>query len=353
MSLFKTVKVVDVNKETSDAVSVAFGGDLKNDPTFNYKSGQYITIKKIIKGEDVRRSYSLSSAPSENDFRIAVKKIEGGKMSSFLNDDLKAGDELEIMSPIGNFSLTPENDKYYVGFAAGSGITPIISMIKEVLSSSNSKFKLFYGNKTNASTIFRKELDQLVAENPDRLKINYIYSKQVSANKLFEGRITKEKFEEFLKEDVALLKANGFYLCGPEQMINEVSERLSYLGVDKSKVHFELFTAPTKEGKEEEVVENNFSGTSKVTAIMDGEEVEFELAADGDFILDASIDHGIDAPFSCKGAVCCTCKAQVIEGKAIMEMNYSLSDAEVEEGFILTCQAHPASEKVVVDFDVT
>lgn len=352
MSLFKTVKVVDINKETSDAVSVAFGVDVKNNSDFNYKSGQYITIKKVINGEDVRRSYSLSSSPNESDFRIAVKKIEGGKMSSFLNDILKEGDELEVMTPTGNFSLTPANDKYYVGFAAGSGITPIISMIKSVLTTTNSKFTLFYGNKTDASTIFKKELDQLVAENPDRLKLNYIYSKQVSANKLFEGRITKEKFEEFLREDVALLKADGFYLCGPEQMINEVSERLNYLGVNKDKVHFELFTAPTKEVGENKTLENEFTGTSKVVAIMDGDEIEFDLAADGDFILDASIEHGIDAPFSCKGAVCCTCKAQVIEGKAIMEMNYSLSDAEVEEGFILTCQAHPASEKLVVDFDV-
>tara|TARA_R110001592_G_scaffold21565_2_gene86711 strand:- start:208 stop:1269 length:1062 start_codon:yes stop_codon:yes gene_type:complete len=352
MSLFKTVKVVDINKETSDAVSVAFGIDVKNNPDFNYKSGQYITIKKVINGEDVRRSYSLSSSPNESEFRIAVKKIEGGKMSTFLNDVLKEGDEIEIMTPMGNFSLTSENEKHYVGFAAGSGITPIISMIKEILSTSNSKFTLFYGNKTDASTIFKKELDQLAIENSDRFKLYYIYSKQVSPNKLFEGRITKEKFEAFLREDVALLKADGFYLCGPEQMINEVSERLNYLGVDKNKVHFELFTTPTKEVGDTTIAENNFSGTSKVTTIMDGEEIEFDLAADGDSILDASIENGIDAPFSCKGAVCCTCKAQVIEGKATMEMNYSLSDAEVEEGFILTCQAHPASEKLVVDYDV-
>lgn len=352
MSLFKTVKVKEIRKETSDAVSVAFNVNISANPEFEYKSGQYITIKKLINGEDVRRSYSLSSAPNENDFRIAVKKIEGGKMSSFLNDNLKEGEDIEVMLPAGNFALNPENSKHYVGFAAGSGITPIISMIKSALSSTDSKFTLYYGNKTDASTIFKKELDQLATENPDRLKLNYIYSKQVSANKLFEGRITKEKFEEFLREDIALLKADGFYLCGPEQMINEVSERLSYLGVDKNKVHFELFTAPTNKEEDKIIAENNFSGTSKITAIMDGEEIEFDLASNGDFILDAAIEHGIDAPFSCKGAVCCTCKAQVIEGKAVMDMNYSLSDAEVEEGFILTCQSHPASEKVIVDFDV-
>jgi len=352
MSLFKTVEVKEVRRETEDAVSVAFNVSAAGNPEFGYESGQYITIKRMINGEDVRRSYSLSSAPNENDFRVAVKKIDGGKMSTFLNDELKEGEELEIMTPAGNFLLKPENDKHYVGFVAGSGITPLISMIKTTLSKSNSKFSLYYGNKTESSTIFKNELDQLIAENSDRLKVYYIYSRQECEEKMFEGRLTKEKFEEFLRVDMNLLKADGFYLCGPEQMITEISERLDYLGVDKNKVNFELFTAPTIESKEGDMPVSEFSGKSSITAIMDGDEIDFELASEGDFILDAAIENGIDAPFSCKGAVCCTCKAQVIEGKAIMEMNYSLSDAEVEEGFILTCQAHPASEKVVVDFDV-
>lgn len=352
MSLFKTVKVKEVRKETADAVSVAFNVNINDNPEFNYQSGQYVTIKKIINGEDIRRSYSLSSAPNEIDFRIAVKKIEGGKMSTFLNDSLNEGDEIEIMTPTGNFLLQPQNDKKYIGFAAGSGITPIISMIKSVLVNTNSSFVLYYGNKTESSTIFKKELDELTTNYSNRLTIHYIYSKQESNSKLFEGRITKEKFEEFVRDDNSILSADGYYLCGPEQMINEVSERLTYLGVAKENVHFELFTSPTKEANDLPKSENTFAGTSKITAIMDGDEIEFDLDAKGDFILDAAIENGIDAPFSCKGAVCCTCKAQVVEGKAIMEMNYSLSDAEVEEGFILTCQAHPASEKVVVDFDV-
>ena len=171
-------------------------------------------------------------------------------------------------------------------------------------------------------------------------------------NKLFEGRITRSKFEEFVKEDLQMLKADGFFMCGPEKMINDVSGGLEYLGIPKEKIHFELFTTPTVTGVEVQKNTPDFNGTAQLTVIMDGEEFEFELPSDGDFILDAAMDEGVDAPFSCKGAVCCTCKAQVVEGKAVMEMNYALSDEEVEQGFILTCQSRPASEKVVVDFDV-
>ncbi len=352
MGEFKNLKVKEVKKETEDTVSISFEitDDIKDD--FNYKPGQYITIKKDIAGEDVRRSYSLSSAPFENDFRVAVKKIEAGKMSSFCNDVLAAGDVIEVMQPMGNFILDAENGKHYVAFAAGSGITPVISMVKSVLENTNSKFTLYYANKTDVSTIFKNQLDQLKQNHSDNFVLNYVYTQQESPNKLFEGRITRTKFEEFVREDMEILKADGFYMCGPEQMINEVSDGLAYLGVVKDKIHFELFTAPTVTGAEVEKTTSDFDGAAQMTVIMDGEEFDFELAADGDFILDAAMDQGVDAPFSCKGAVCCTCKAQVVEGKAVMEMNYALSDEEVEQGFILTCQAHPASEKVVVDFDV-
>ena len=273
-------------------------------------------------------------------------------MSSYLNNDLNVSDELEIMAPQGNFVLTPQNNQHYVGFAAGSGITPIISMLKTVLTQTNSIYTLFYGNKTEMATIFKKELDELHEQYKERFTLNYIYSQQSSPDKLFEGRITKTKFEELVRADIELLKADGFFLCGPEQMIDEVSSGLSYLGVNKDKIHFELFTTPVKSSEPQTIIDSDFAGVSQVTVIMDGEEIAFDLPSDGNFILDAAIENGVDAPFSCKGAVCCTCKAQVIEGKAMMEMNYSLSDEEVEEGFILTCQSHPVTEKIVVDFDV-
>jgi ring-1,2-phenylacetyl-CoA epoxidase subunit PaaE len=349
--MFSKLKVKEIKQETVDTVSISFEipSDLKAD--FNYQSGQYITIKAVVNGEDIRRAYSLCSSPFEDDFRIGVKKVENGKMSTFLNDSLNVGDEIEVMNPSGNFVIESSSTNI-VAFAAGSGITPILSMIKSALSLGK-KFTLLYGNKTIEETIFKATLDNLKTEYPNLFDLQYTYDKAYSDDDLYNGRIDKDKAVAFMKNDLDLLKADGFFMCGPEQMILGVSESLKELGVSENKIHFELFTAPTQKEETTEKVVADFSGESQVTVIMDGDEFEFGLKSDGDFILDAAMSEGADAPFSCKGAVCCTCKAQVIEGKATMELNYSLSDAEVEEGFILTCQAHPASEKVVVDYDVT
>jgi len=347
--MFKKLKIKEVKKETNDAVSVSFDISTDLSKEFSYCSGQYITIKKEINGEEIRRSYSLSSCPTENDFRIGVKKIEGGKMSSFLNDSAKAGDEVEVMLPTGNFLLTNALD-HSIGFAAGSGITPIISMIKTVLKTGGS-YTLFYVNKTSKDIIFKSELDSLKINFPDRFNIQYIYSREDTGNPLFKGRIDKEKCNNLMRSNLNLLKADGFYMCGPEEMIKDVSDTLEELGVAKTKIHFELFTTPVQEKIETTI--SDFLGDSQVKVIMDGEEFDFKLNGEGKTVLDAAIEHGIDAPFSCKGAVCCTCKAKVLEGKVIMEMNYSLSDEEVEEGYVLTCQSHPASKKVVIDYDVT
>ncbi len=349
--MFNELKVKEVRKETEDTVSVAFElpENLKSD--FNYVSGQYITLKALIAGEDVRRAYSLCSAPFENDFRIGVKKVKNGKMSSFLNENLKAGDTLEVMSPLGNFTVDNSVNNM-VAFAAGSGITPIISMVKTALKDGKS-FTLFYGNQTSEKTIFKKELEELSVKYGDSFKLHYIYTRESVGDSLYEGRMDKEKATKLLNGNLELLKADGFYMCGPEELISNVSAALVDLGVEKSKIHFELFTAPAIEVDEPAKQTSDFTGESQVTVIMDGDEFEFPLTADGDFILDVAVENGADVPFSCKGAVCCTCKAQVIEGKATMDMNYSLSDEEVEDGFILTCQARPASEKLVVDYDVT
>lgn len=354
MSQFYPLKVKEVKKETNDTVSIFFEIPSESRHEFAYKAGQYITIKKVINGEDVRRAYSLSSSPLENDFRVAVKKINEGKMSSYLKDVLKAGDELEIMPPKGSFCIKDvQGAAHYVAFAVGSGITPVISMIKTVLkSNSENTFTLFYGNRTTSSTIYRIELDELHREFPENFKLNYILSKESVGNSLYEGRITKEKAQEFLKANITLLKADDFYMCGPEEMIFGVTEALEGWGIDKDKIHYELFTVKKKEEPQEKLV-STFLGESHVTVVMDGEDFEFDLKSDGDFILDAAIEAGADAPFSCKGAVCCTCKALIKEGQAVMELNYSLTEEEVAQGYILTCQAHPATDKLVIDYDVT
>ena len=348
--MFSKLKVQEIKKETNDSVSIAFEIPSELKSNFDYQSGQYITIKSNVSGEDVRRSYSLCSAPYEDDFRIGVKKVKNGKMSTFLNDNINVGDEIEIMKPAGNFCVN-NKEGAIVGFAAGSGITPVISIIKTVLLAGG-RFTLLYGNKSEADTIFKNELDNLKKEYSNHFDLHYTYDDGGSENKLYNGRIDKLKVTTFVKNNLELLKSDEFFMCGPEPMIISVSDSLKELGVNESKINFELFTTPTQQVDVVDKTVSDFSGESQITVIMDGDEFEFPLASDGDFILDAATDQGADVPFSCKGAVCCTCKAQIVEGKATMEMNYSLSEEEVADGFILTCQAHPASEKLVVDYDV-
>lgn len=352
MSQFHTLSVSKITSQTSDTVSVAFEIPAELKKEFEYTSGQYLTLKLNINGNEERRAYSLCSSPfTDNLHEVAVKKVENGIVSTYINEVLKGGDSIEVMPPQGNFIITPNssNSNHYVGVAAGSGITPIISMIKTVLDQEpNSKFTLIYGNKTKDSTIFRKELNAIDSNNFELISI---YSRENTGDTLTEGRIDNQKATSIFKEKSELLKADGFYMCGPEEMIAATAESLKALGVDEAKVHYELFTTPVLLAKETPQDTSNFEGDAQITVIYDDEEVNFSLNSNGDTILDAAMENDVDVPFSCKGAVCCTCKALVTEGKAVMTANYSLSEQEVAEGYILTCQAHPASEKVVVDFD--
>ena len=351
MSMFHSLKVIDIKNEASDTVSVAFEIPEGDKSTFDYTSGQYLTLKFNINGNEERRSYSMCSSPfSGEPIRIAVKRVDKGLVSNHINDVIKVGDQIEVMSPQGNFTLeTSLEQKTYVAFAAGSGITPIWSMIKSVLDNEpGSKFVLFYGNKTSDSTIFKNEIDSLTG---DRLSVYHILSREETGNSITNGRIDKNKATELLKSNLDLLKSKAFFMCGPEEMIFNVKDVLQNLGVSEDKIKFELFTTPVLLAAEKEVEVSNFTGTAVVKVIYDEEETEFELASAGENVLEAAMRHDVDAPFSCKGAVCCTCKAKVTEGKMIMDANYALSDEEVAEGFVLACQAHPASENVVIDFD--
>ena len=351
MSMFHSLKVIDIKNETSDTVSVAFEIPEGDKNTFDYTSGQYLTLKLDINGNEERRSYSMCSSPfSGEPIRIAVKRVDKGLVSNHINDVIKVGDQIEVMSPQGSFTLeTSLEQKTYVAFAAGSGITPIWSMIKSVLDNEpGSKFVLFYGNKTSDSTIFKNEIDSLTG---DRLSVYHILSREETGNSITNGRIDKNKATELLKSNLDLLKSKAFFMCGPEEMIFNVKDVLQTLGVSENKIKFELFTTPVLLAAEKEVDVSNFTGTAKVKVIYDEEEITFDLSSDGENVLEAAMKHDVDAPFSCKGAVCCTCKAKVTEGKMIMDANYALSDEEVAEGFVLACQAHPASENVVLDFD--
>ena len=352
MPEFHSLNVKEIKKETSDTVSISFDvpAELKNE--YEFTPGQYLTLKLEVNNEECRRSYSICSS-SDEDITVAVKKVENGVVSTYLNEVLKVNDKIDVMTPEGNFTLQPDqsNKRKFVGFAAGSGITPIMSMIKQLkMDEFESSFTLFYSNKTDNDVIFKDTLEELAG---DKLKVNYIYSRQKINNPLFEGRISKSKATELIKADLSCLNADAFYLCGPEEMIFNVKAALEEFGVLDTKIKFELFTTPVlmAEKQENQEVDENFDGEALVTVIYDDEEVEFNLNKDGDSILDAAMDNDMDVPFSCKGAVCCTCKAKVTEGKVIMDANYALSDQEVEDGFVLACQSHPASAKVTIDFD--
>ncbi len=358
MAKFHPLKVTDVRRETADCVSIAFDipENFKNE--YIYTQGQYVTIKMNINSEEVRRSYSLCSSPvADVDFRIAAKKVKDGRMSVALNEQVKVGDVLDVMTPMGNFyNLASSNEKNIHCFAGGSGITPMLSIIKTILNTDDSaKLSLYYANQNEASTIFKNELDALAQTNPDRFKLIYIYD-EAPANYplLYTGIMTKEKVMGLIENHVGLNVSNEFFICGPTPMMKNVEESLNELKIKKENIHLEYFTASLDANATSAPVESSAGEkvVSQITVILDGDETTFELASDGKNILDAAMDQDLDVPFSCKGAVCCTCRAKVLEGKVQMKANYALTEEEVEEGFILTCQAHPLTPVVVVDYDV-
>lgn len=358
MRHFHSLKVSSVRQETTDCVSIAFEvpADLKS--TFDFKQGQYLTLRKEINGEDVRRSYSICSGRQDGELRVAIKQVEGGRFSTFANADLKAGDELEVMPPMGNFfvELDATKKRNHVAFVAGSGITPAMSLMKTTLNEEpESTFTLFYSNRTSSEIIFKTELEDLKDRFMNRLRVFHILTREPNDIPLFTGRIDAEKCHGLSKSFLDLPSCDAFFICGPEPMIHAVKDQLKLDGVNENKVHFELFTSPLvgalKETVKKEVKEEDKGKAAAVEIVLDGNRMVFDLAYDGENVLDAALKKGADLPFACKGGVCCTCRALLVEGEVDMDVNYSLEPDEVERGFILTCQAHPRTEKIVVDFD--
>lgn len=357
MSRFYKATVTDIRRETRDTVSVAIAVPEEAQKEFSFIQGQYLTFKITINGEEVRRTYSICSAPYEDELRIAVKKIEGGKFSTYANEVLKVGDTLEVMPPMGNFytELNPEQSKNYLAFAAGSGITPILSIIKTTLATEpKSTFTLVYGNKGSATIIFKEELEALKNKYLNRFVLYHIFSREALDVPLMNGRIDEEKCSQLCKSLIDLESIDEVFLCGPGEMIMAVGAALQKMGFDKKHIHQELFTAPGIQAgiQQKKEIKKEFAGdVSHITVILDGKQTQFDLATEGNNILEAALQHGADVPFACKGAVCATCKAKVLEGKVEMELNYSLTDEELASGYILTCQSHPVTEHVVVSFD--
>ena len=349
---FHPLIVKEVRRETKDAVSVAFELGKEQQSVFKYTPGQYLTLRATINGEEVRRSYSICAAPHEGELRVAIKEIEGGKFSTYANRSLKAGDTLESMAPMGNFAWKHEGSAaHVVGWAAGSGITPIAAIAKSVLNSDNeSTFTLFYGNKTSNSIIFKDELEDLKNTYVDRFEVHHVLSREDQGSDYTSGRLDADKVSAYNGKFFDAATTTGHFLCGPLGMIEGVSGVLESLGTAKAKIHFELFNTggATEEAKAKSSAKA--SANAKVTVVLDGEETHFEMGPK-DYVLDAALDAGADVPYACKGAVCCTCRAKVLKGTAEMVMNYALVDDEVKDGYVLTCQTHATSDELVVSFD--
>jgi ring-1,2-phenylacetyl-CoA epoxidase subunit PaaE len=353
---FHPLKIKKIKKETAECVSISFDipDELVN--LFSYKEGQNITIKSITGGDEIRRSYSICSAPYEKELRVAVKKINGGSFSQFANDILRPGDMLDVLPPTGKFNakIHESETANYLAIAAGSGITPVISIIKHTLQSQkNCCFTLIYGNRDRNSIIFFDELEGLKNKYMERFNFINVLSRERTDADIFHGRINEKKLTELGK----LLPYKYFheiYLCGPEELIFTASDFLQKNGVAKKNIHFELFTTPGQKPAEVTATKQSVNSElkSNITIKLDGRSFDFDLGFNGSSILDAALLQGADLPYACKGGVCASCRAKLQEGEVSMDVNYALEQEEVDQGFILTCQSHPRSNNVIVDFDV-
>lgn len=357
MPKFHSLKIKDIRRETEDCVSIAFRVPEQLKEEFEFIQGQYLTLRRKMGGEEVRRSYSICSGPGE-DLRVAIKRVEGGRFSTFANDRLRVGEELEVMTPMGRFytELDPAHENHYVAFAAGSGITPVMSILKTVLKREpKSRFTLFYGNRGIDSIIFREELEGLKNRFMDRLRIHHVLSRESLESELFSGRITEEKVRAYCRTLIDVEEVDEFFICGPYPMTQAVRETLQELGVDKKQIHFELFTpAGGWNGREKrkERPGERIEVEAAVTITLDGATITFPMTADDPSILDAAQRRtAADLPYACKGGVCSTCRARLESGEVEMAVNYALEEDEVAAGYILTCQAVPKTEEVTINFD--
>lgn len=354
---FYSLQIRSIQAETTDCISLTVEVPIELKDQFQYLPGQYLTFRVGIEGEEVRRSYSLCSAPHENRLTVAIKKIEGGKFSNYAHQQLKAGDRIDVMPPMGNFHphLQSSNKKHYLAIAAGSGITPVLSILKAVLQTeSDSRFTLVYGNRDRQSIIFFEELEGWKNKHLGRLQLIHVLSRERTDSTLNEGRIDADKLNQ-LSALIDYASVEDCFLCGPEAMIETARQTLPNLGIDSKNIHFELFTtaaAQAQQQKKNEAVETIGGPQSTVTLRVDGRSVDVNIPQNGSqTILDAALHQGADLPYACKGGMCCTCKAKLLEGEVKMDVRWGLEDDEVAQGFILTCQAIPTTQKLVVDFD--
>ncbi len=358
MTEFYDIQLKEVYKETDDTTVLSFDvpDELKKD--FAYRQGQFLTLRTTINGEDIRRSYSLCSSPLDDEWKVAVKEIFEGKFSTYVNRELKAGDTLKVGAPSGDFGIECVNEneaKNYIAFAAGSGITPMLSIIKTHLKKEpKAKFKLFYLNRTAKSIIFKEEIEALKNRYLHRFEVFYFLSREHRDIELFNGRFDSDKLKALTQTLINVPHTDDVFICGPEEMIFLIRDELVAAGMPKSKIHFELFVSGLSEADKARAaaaLEKKVDGVD-VTVIDGSKEFNFILSDEYDNVLDGAIAAGADLPFACKGGVCSTCKCKVMEGSVEMKVNYALEEDEVEKGFVLSCVSVPTSKKLVVNYDV-
>ncbi|REG89302.1 ferredoxin--NADP reductase [Winogradskyella sediminis] len=350
MSQFHALTIKSIAKVTDQSVAITFDIPENLKETFSFKAGQYITLKTTINGEDIRRDYSICASQNSGAITVAVKAVENGTFSIYANTTLKAGDLLDVAAPNGRFTFEANAAKTrtIAAFAAGSGITPVLSIAKTLLEDEPfSNFILVYGNKSSKNTMFFRELVELQAQYGNRFHVHFIYSQAREEGALL-GRIERSTVNLIVKNKYKGVTIENFYLCGPEQMIHTVKDVLIENGIKEKAIKFELFTAPVETTAE--TTTNLPSGETKIKVVVDEEEFEFNMPQK-QTILEAALKQDIDAPYSCQGGICSSCIAKVTEGTAEMRQNNILTDGEVAEGLILTCQAHPTSASIAVDYD--
>lgn len=356
MSLFQALKVASVTRNTRDAVVVTFEVPPTLSDAFSFRPGQYLTLRTVVNGEELRRSYSICAAPHDGQLRVAIKRLNDGAFSTWANAELKAGDMVDVMPPDGHFTVafSPDQARHYAAFAVGSGITPILSLVKTALDTEpESAFSLFYGNRASSAVLFREEIEDLKNRYMTRLSIAYIMSREHQDIDLLNGRLDGDKVRQLQGRwlDPALI--DYAFVCGPQDMTESVIDALQEKGVGKDRIKFELFGSPKgpralRTGQD---VRQAPGERCELTIVLDGLTRSISIEKNKDSLLDSALAQGIELPYSCKGGVCSSCRCKVVEGEVDMDANFALEDYEVAHGFVLSCQSFPVSDRVLIDFD--
>jgi ring-1,2-phenylacetyl-CoA epoxidase subunit PaaE len=356
MARFHSLDVVDVRKETRDAVVVTLKPKAEDAALFDFTQGQYLTFRRRFDEDELRRSYSICAGRGEGHLRVGIKRVDGGAFSTWANEELKPGTTLEAMPPMGRFftAIEPDTARNYLGFAGGSGITPLLSIVKTILADEpRSTFTLVYANRQISSIMFREELEDLKNSHLGRLSIIHVLESEAQDIELFSGRVDAEKCAALFRTWIDLPSISTAFICGPEPMMLAIAGALKEHGLADEQIKFELFASGQPGRARQRAVshEVSTSNSTEATVTLDGATRTFRMPKAGTSLLDAALEASIDAPYACKAGVCSTCRAKVLEGEAEMAVNHALEDYEVKQGYVLTCQCFPLSDKIVVSYD--